>query len=86
MPAAVDLNSSKPNIEWSCLYTWLCLDSWIGEKASSSFRTVLGSSLPLVFETLGGCSDGTVGVLSGIGCLLSQHLGLPIVDNVHHLF
>lgn len=48
---------------------------------------VEGSFLPLhVFETLGGCSDRTVDVLSGIGRRLSQRLSPPIVDTVRHLF
>ena len=44
------------------------------------------SFIPLVVEILGGWSERFADILSSIGCLLDQHLGMPPSETTHHLF
>ena len=44
------------------------------------------SFIPLVVEILGGWSEKAADILSSIGCLLGQHLGMPPSTTTRHLF
>ena len=49
-------------------------------------RSVGVTFIPLVAESIGGWSDGSVATIKSIGRLLGQRLGTPPADSITHLF
>ena len=49
-------------------------------------RSVGVSFIPLVMESLGGCSDEAADTISSIGRLMGQRLGISPAESTRHLF
>ena len=53
---------------------------------NESCHTAGVSFVPLVVESLGGWSEEAAEIITNIGCLQGQHLGIPTSETICHLF